>query len=363
MSPTRNGLPAGRSRLGHALGAARPARGCWRAARSSSSLLAVRRSRTARSPFAERVVDDRFHRVDAGLELGLAIEQDVALLDRLEPLDRSGEDVVLAQLVGDARSAASLESNQHGELRPIRGACPPTGGRSGSRPAPTRARGSSRGGPAPGTSARPRGPEMRWAPASTRAAPSAGASKDSTGIGPVDANRVVALARRHVDAGPLDPDGDRAELAVEGVVLRHVRQHVVVPHVLVDAPEPAGEVVGVADQDAARLVGELAETAVRIAAEVVLVALQRRRSSARPSTSVVGFRRSVRCGRGVDAVARLLARALRPQAGGVHRVDADVGAIGRVDHRPESRRDVGGDGDPFREEDHRLAAAAARACR
>ena len=75
--------------------------------------------------------------------------------------------------------------------------------------------------------------------------------------------------------------------------------------------------------------------------------------------SVTSARRvpSQRHGAGlVDAVPGLLGRALGAQAGGVHRIDADVGAIGRVDHRLEPRLDVGRDGQALREEHHALAA-------
>ncbi len=61
------------------------------------------------------------------------------------------------------------------------------------------------------------------------------------------------------------------------------------------------------------------------------------------------------CG-GVDVVARFLAGALGAQPGRVHRVDADVGAVGRVDDGSELGHHGRRNGQALGEEDHRLAA-------
>ncbi len=169
------------------------------------------------------------------------------------------------------------------------------------------------------------------------------------------AQGVVALARADARVIARDLHVDGAEAAVVGRVLRHVGQHVVVAHVGVDALEPAAQVVGVGDEEAAGLVGELVEAAVRVGAQQILVLLEGHHH--RPVGDVAG--RIARHGDGaglVDTVVGLLGGAEGAQAGRVHRVDADVGPVGRVDDRLEAGLDVGRDGQALGEEHDALAA-------
>ena len=72
-------------------------------------------------------------------------------------------------------------------------------------------------------------------------------------------------------------------------------------------------------------------------------------------TDVVATRDAqVPVSRRVHLVANLGLLARRAQPGGVHRVDADVGAIGGVDDAEEQPLHGGRNRDAFREEDHAL---------
>ena len=144
---------------------------------------AARPSRTARSPFADGVVDDRLHRVHARRQLRLTVEEHLALLHRLDLLDRAVELVVLAQLAHDLVGLVP-ESHQHREVRMIRLLV--LGRHEGDvrRPRPPTSTGTGRDGRARETSARRHEPGTRWAPASTSSIASAGASKVLTGFAP-----------------------------------------------------------------------------------------------------------------------------------------------------------------------------------
>ena len=144
-------------------------------------------------------------------------------------------------------------------------------------------------------------------------------------------DRVVALARMDAHAAALHLDVDLAELAVEGVVLRHVREHVVVPHVRLDPREAAAQIVRVLDQEPAGLVGQLAEARARVHAQQILVPLEV--GHHRAAGFVGAGPPRVELALVVDLVAHLPHAALGAQAHRVHRVDADVGAVGGVDDR------------------------------
>ena len=144
-------------------------------------------------------------------------------------------------------------------------------------------------------------------------------------------DRVVALARTDVHAAALHLDVDLAELAVEFVVLRHVGQHVVIPHVRSIRVNPPGDRC-VSDQEAAGLVGELAEAAVRVHRSMSSLRSRLRPSARRPP---IGLGGACQLAPVLTLVADLpsVLSARRPI--GVHRVDADVRAVGRINHRAE----------------------------
>ncbi len=167
-------------------------------------------------------------------------------------------------------------------------------------------------------------------------------------------DRVVALARMDAHAAALHLDVDLAELAVEGVVLRHVRQHVVVPHVRLDPREPPAQIVRVLDQEPAGLVGELAEAGARVHAQEILVALEVRHHRAAGMVGAGPPR--IQLALVVDLVAHLADAALGAQPHRVHRVDAHVRAVGGVDDRAELLEDVRRNRHALREEDDALPA-------
>src|SRR5262249_60880775 len=267
------------------------------------------------------VVHDRFHRVDTRLQFGLAIEQHFTLLRALQVRDQAVPLVVLAYLLDDAVLAIE-EADEHGEVGRVRLAV----GRSverqrrrleidddGDEAGTARLREEQRR-----CAQRERvGHRLRLERAERRRLPRV--HRRAAGI----AHREIASARRDGHAGPADLDVDRTELAVELLVGRRVADQVVVAEIALDTLEALAQAFGAAERAAAGVPGQTAERITRILPQHVLVVLETLRQ--RPAAGLAAAEDPAAArARLVDLIADLRLLAFGAQAGGVHRVDADV---------------------------------------
>ena len=152
------------------------------------------------------------------------------------------------------------------------------------------------------------------------------------------ADREIALPCGHRDTRPLHLDFDLPEAPVVHVVARRVPEQVVVLQVVFDALEALAQVVRVLEEDAACLLRELAQTAAGILAQHVLVVLEALRQRVAAGVGAVSGI-DAESGGLVDLVTDLGLLALGAEPGGIHRIDADVGAIGGVDDAEEQPLD------------------------
>ena len=317
----------------------------------------VQRRRGHASLLALRVPRDRLHGVMAGRQVGQPIEEDVAAARGVELVGGGAQQVVLAQPV-HLVAGVVLHPRHHGEVRlmhPV-GALVLLVELIGDRAA----RHLHENGNEPGLL---RGGEAESHRLERERVRLRGGVELSDGRRLVRAqrrrlhgpDREVALACLDLDAGPAHLHGDRPELAVVALVGRRVAEEVVEAHVLLDAAEGGGGVVGVVDQEAAGLVGKLAQAALRVEPQQILVALEG--AGHDPVGGVVAAGLHLPhppLGRLHHLLAGFLVHALGAQAARVHRVDAHVGPVGVGDDRPELCLDVGRDREALGEEDNRF---------
>src|SRR6185369_10611474 len=133
----------------------------------------------------------------------------------------------------------------------------------------------------------------------------------------------------HREAGTFDLDLYLPVAAVVSLILRRVAQRVVCVQVFVNFLQTPLEVVRIRNEEAAGLIRELSEAALRVEAQEVFIAFEPLRHRRAALDVVSLLRRPKACAR-LYLPARLLRLALGAQSRGVHRVDAHVVAVGRM---------------------------------
>ena len=169
-------------------------------------------------------------------------------------------------------------------------------------------------------------------------------------------HRGVAAPRPHLGTPPLDLHRDATERTVERGVRRRVGEEIVEATVGIDALERGHEVVGVVDEEAARLLRQHPEARLGVLLEHELGPLDV--AGPRLARVVVGHLGRVvvaHAADGDEAARRGRLLALHPQALGVDSIDADIGPVGGLDHGVELRGHGRGHRQALREQHHRLA--------
>jgi hypothetical protein len=130
--------------------------------------------------------------------------------------------------------------------------------------------------------------------------------------------------------------------------------------VFLDPPERGADVVGVTNEEAARVLGERRKAALRVEREEVFRALHGLgvRTVCRVVTERDLPQPIIR--RLLELLAGVVERARGPKPVGVHGVDTDVRSVRRFDEGLELRAHRGRGRQPFREEHQRLASADIR---